>query len=172
MTFKDWLNIVNDKGLICDRYLPAVMSARSRKQYMDAVLDINGMTFLCDMMDAGYGLPYETIKAEFAPYLNGRYIGTNRSASGAYTTSMYCDINTPSEITVNTSLAGIFGCSCYIHIPDNTRTRLCVDGGSNIMLTVGKGAKCHIDVWGDGIVCHGYDDDTVVIKHKKYKANE
>jgi hypothetical protein len=171
MTFKDWLNIIKDEGLICDRYLPKVLSARSRKQYMDAVLNINGMSFLCDMADAGHKLPYEVIKSEFKAYLNGRYIATNASVSGAYTTAMYCGVNKPSEITVNTTLTGIFGCDCVVNIPSNTVAHLCVDECSKVAIVLGDNSKCHVDVWGRGSVSHIYGD-RVIIKRKKYTHNE
>ncbi len=171
MTFKDWLYIIKDEGLICDRYLPKVLSARSRKQYMDAVLNINGMSFLCDMSDAGHKLPYEVIKSEFGAYLNGRYIATNTSVSGSYTTAMYCGVNKPSEITVNTTLTGIFGCDCVVNIPSNTVAHLCVDECSKVAIVLGDNSKCHVDVWGRGSVSHIYGD-RVIIKRKKYTPNE
>lgn len=171
MTFKEWLEIVKDKGLICDRYLPMVLSARSRKQYMDAVLNINGMSFLCDMKDAGHELPYEVLKSEFKAYLNGRYIATSTTVNGSYTTAMYCDVNRPSEITANTTLTGIFGCDCVVNIPSNAIAHLCVDGGSRVSIVLGDNSKCRVDVWGHGSVSHIYGD-RVTIKHKKYTPNE
>ena len=165
MTFKEWLNIVLDNGLICERYLPSVGSAQSRKQFMDVVLDANGMAFLCDMREKGYGLPYDVICGEFRAYLNGRYIHTKTKTSGSYTASMYCRIEDPSEITINTTLTGIFGCSCSVHVPANTLCQLIIDGASVVNITVGAGGKCYVDLWRGGEVT--FDDATsVVVKHK------
>ena len=165
MTFKEWLEIVKDKGLICDRYLPIVLSARSRKQYMDVVLDVNGMEFLCDMSLKGDKLPYETICAEFKAYLNGRYIHTKSSASGSYTSSMYCAVKTPSEVTVNTTLTGFFGCNCYVHVPDNMACQIYVDDGSNIKLHVSPNATCYVSIWkGGNVECDNATN--IIIKHK------
>lgn len=165
MTFKEWLNIVLDKGLICERYLPAVDAARSRKQFMDVVLDVNGMAFLCDMRERGYGLPYDVMYNEFKAYLNGRYIHTKSVLERGYTASMYCRVEAPSEITINTTLSGIFGCSCSIHVPANTYCQLIVDGSSVVNITVGNGGKCYVDLWSGGEVT--FDDaDAVVVKHK------
>jgi hypothetical protein len=165
MTFKEWLNIVLDKGLICERYLPAVDAARSRKQFMDVVLDVNGMAFLCDMREKGYGLPYDVMYNEFNAYLNGRYIHTKSTLARGYTASMYCRVETPSEITINTTLTGIFGCSCSIHVPANTYCQLIVDGSSVVNITVGNGGKCYVDLWRGGEAT--FDDaDSVVVKHK------
>ena len=165
MTFKKWLNIVLDRGLICERYLPAVDSAQSRKQFMDVVLDANGMAFLCDMREKGYGLPYDVICGEFRAYLNGRYIRTKTKPSGSYTASMYCRIEDPSEITVNTTLTGIFGCSCWIHVPKNMYCQLYVDGASVVNISVDDGAKCYVDLWDGGIVV-SEDMDSIVVKHR------
>lgn len=165
MTFKEWLNIVLDKGLICERYLPAVDAARSRKQFMDVVLDVNGMTFLCDMRERGYGLPYDVLCDEFKAYLNGRYIRTKNTHTGWYAASMYCRVESPSEITINTTLTGIFGCSCSIHVPANTWCQLIVDGSSVVNITVGNGGKCYVDLWRGGEVTFD-DSSSVVVKHK------
>lgn len=165
MTFKEWLNIVLDKGLICERYLPAVGAAHSRKQFMDVVLDVNGMTFLCEMRERGYGLPYDVICNEFKAYLNGRYIHTKSALIRGYTASMYCRIEAPSEITINTTLTGIFGCSCSIHVPASTYCQLIVDGSSVVNITVGSGGKCYVDLWRGGEVTFDAAD-SVVIKHK------
>ena len=165
MTFKEWLNIILDRGLICERYLPAVDAARSRKQYMDIALDVNGMTFLCDMREKGYGLPYDVMCDEFKAYLNGRYIHTKSALLRGYTSSMYCRVETPSEITINTTLTGIFGCSCSVHVPANTYCQLIVDGSSVVNITVGDGGKCYVDLWRGGEVTFN-DPSTVVVKHK------
>lgn len=165
MTFKEWLNIVLDKGLICERYLPAVDAARSRKQFMDVVLDVNGMAFLCDMRLQGYGLPYETIESEFRAYLNGRYIHAKPSASGSYTSSMYCGVDMPAEITVNTTLTGLFNCNCIVNVSDNTICQIYVDSNSNIELHVPSTSKCYIEVWRGGSCIYTGGGD-VHIKHK------
>lgn len=168
MTFKEWLNIVLDKGLICERYLPAVDAARSRKQYMDVVLDANGIAFLCDMRLKGYELPYAVMKSEFKAYLNGRYIHSKSSMSGTYTSAMYCDVQSPAEITVNTTLTGIFGCNCDIHVPDNTVCQVYVDSCSRVKITVSPNAICRIYVW-DGGVIEAPDHSGATIHHKKFE---
>jgi hypothetical protein len=165
MTFKEWLNIVLDKGLICERYLPEVDAARSRKQFMDVVLDVNGMTFLCDMRERGYGLPYNVLCDEFKAYLNGRYIHKKSVLLRGYTASMYCRVETPSEITINTTLTGIFGCSCNVHVPANTCCQLIVDGSSVVNITVENGGRCYVDLWRGGEVTFD-DSSSVVVKHK------
>lgn len=165
MTFKDWLTLVKDKGLICERYLPMVDAARSRKQFMDVVLDVNGLAFLCDMREKGYGLPYDVMCDEFKAYLNGRYIHKKNVLARGYTASMYCRVETPSEITINTTLTGIFGCSCSIHVPANIYCQLIVDGSSVVNITVGNCGRCYVDLWRGGEVTFD-DTDSVVVKHK------
>lgn len=164
MTFKEWLEIVKDKGLICDRYLPMVLSARSRKQYMDAVLNINGMAFLCDMRLMGHGLSNEAICDEFKSYINGRYIKTTYNEHGSYTSTMYCCVSRPSEVTVNTTLVGFFGCNCIVRVPKNTVCQIQLDNESTIELYVQPGAKCYVDVWRGGSLTWTGDGE-VYIKH-------
>ena len=164
MTFKDWLVDIKGKGLICERYLPLVDAARSRKQYMDVVLDANGMAFLCDMRENGYGLPYDVICNEFKAYLNGRYIHTKTDQNGTYTSSMYCDVEDPAEITINTTLTGLFRCTCTVNVPKNTSCRLYVDGASVVDIHVADGSKCYVDIWDGGLVSFNEGAD-VRIKH-------
>lgn len=166
MTFKEWLEIVKDKGLICDMYLPMVLSARSRKQYIDIALDVNGMAFLCDMIVIGHRLPYSTMHTEFDPYLNGRYIRTKSDANGGYTSSLYCSIETPSEITANTTLTGIFNCKCSVNIPKGKVCQLYVDSNSVININVTDSSKCYVDVWDGGIV-RSSSQDNIIVKHRK-----
>jgi hypothetical protein len=165
MTFKEWLNIILDRGLICERYLPLVDAARSRKQYMDIALDVNGMAFLCDMREKGYGLPYDVMCDEFKAYLNGRYIHTKSALLRGYTSSMYCRVEVPSEITINTTLTGIFGCSCSVHVPANTYCQLIVDGSSVVNITVGDWGKCYVDLWAGGEIVSEHMD-SIVVKHR------
>lgn len=168
MTFKEWLSFVLDKGLICERYLPMVGAARSRKQFMDVVLDANGMAFLCDMRLQGYELPYETIESEFRAYLNGRYIHSKASASGNYTATMYCGVYVPSEITINTTLTGLFGCHCIVNVPNNVSCQIYVDSNSDIELHIPPTSKCYMEVWRGGSCVHTGGGD-VYIKHKNGK---
>lgn len=165
MTFKDWLEIVNNEGLICERYLPLVNAARSRKQYMDIVLDANGMAFLCDMSLRGHKLPYEVIRREFWAYLNGRYIHSKASISGTYTAAMYCGVETPSSITVNTTLTGFFGCNCDVFVPDNMVCQIYVDNGTAINLKVSQDSTCHVCVWNGGDVKCA-NTSNIIMKHK------
>lgn len=170
MTFKEWLEVVKSEGLICDRYLPLVLSSRSRKQFMDVALDINGITFLCDMVNAGYGLPYNVMNTEFAAYMNGRYIHVSSSSSGAYSSSMYCGVKVPSEITASTTLLGIFNCHCEIHVPKNHTVQLCVDSSSDVTVKLEPGSRCYIDLWDGGIVNRQDNDGDIIIKRKKYNG--
>lgn len=165
MTFKEWLNIVLDKELICERYLPAVDAARSRKQFMDVALDVNGMAFLCDMRLQGYELPYETIESEFRAYLNGRYIHSKSSISGSYTSAMYCGIDVPAEITINTTLTGLFGCHCIVNVPSNVVCQIYVDSGCDVLINVADNARCQIRVWDGGLVeCNNNSNVTITRK--------
>ena len=165
MTFKDWLTLVKDKGLICERYLPMVDAARSRKQYMDAVLDVNGMEFLCDIGVKGYKLPYDVIANEFRAYMNGRYIHAKSSKNGSYTTVMYCSVSMPEEVTVSTTVTGLFNCRCKVFVPQNRVCQVYVDNESDIELHVAESSKCYVNVWAGGsVVCNGGGD--VYMKHK------
>lgn len=171
MTFKEWLSFVLDKKLICERYLPAVDAARSRKQYMDIALDVNGMAFLCDTAASGRGLPYDTMCAEFGPYLNGRYIGSKNSTDNAYTSSLYCSMDDPSGITINTTLTGFFNCHCDVNVPKNKVCQLYVDNASNVNVIVPDDGKCYVDVWGGGVVRFS-SPDKVVVKRRETKNEQ
>ena len=165
MTFKDWLSLVKNKGLICERYLPDVDAARSRKQFMDVALDVNGMAFLCDMGVKGYKLPYDVMRTEFVAYMNGRYIRSKSTSDGGYTSSMYCSIELPSEVTVNTTLTGFFDCHCIVSVPPNMVCQIYVDSGSDIELHIPVTSKCYVEVWNGGNATLS-GGGTSYIKHK------
>jgi hypothetical protein len=135
---------------------------------MDVALDINGMAFLCDMIVIGLGLPYTTMHAEFSPYLNGRYISAKSGSNGGYTSSLYCSIETPSEITANTTLTGIFNCKCSVNIPKSKACQLYVDSNSIIDINVADGGKCYVDVWDGGVVRFS-SSDKVIVKRRETK---
>lgn len=168
MTFVEWLEVVKGRGLICDKYMPMVLSARSRKQFMDIALDVNGISFLCDMIDEGSGLPYDVMLDEFVAYINGRYIHVNSSTSGSYSASMYCQVLSPREITASTTLLGIFGCKCDIHIPKNHIVQLCVDSNSDVNIILEPNSKCYVDLWRGGNVQASGDTSGIIIKNKSY----
>lgn len=168
MTFKDWLEIVKSEGLICERYLPMVLSARSRKQLMDVALDVNGIGFLCDMISIKKGLPYDVMSTEFAPYVNGRYIHINASSSGSYSASMYCGVKSPLSITTSTTLIGIFNCKCDVHIPKNHVVQLCVDSNSAVNVVLEPDSKCYIDLWDGGNISYEGDVKGLIVKRKRY----
>jgi hypothetical protein len=68
--FKEWIEDIMQRGLLCKEYTEKVIHAKSKKQIMDIVLDVNGASYLLELSAKGFALPYETIRNEFGAYIN------------------------------------------------------------------------------------------------------
>lgn len=148
MTFKQWLNKALSEDLICDQYRDRIENAQSKKQFMDIVLEGNGLHFLCQMMADGHGLPYDVMEREFAPFINGEYVATIAKKSGSsYDSALFVRLNDKSEIRAVTTATGLFGCSCRVVIPNYSFVQLYVDSGCDIVVECPMSSKCYIDYW-------------------------
>lgn len=164
--FKDWLNKIIEADKLCSQYIDKVQVARNKKQIADIGLDANGACYLCKMQSLGYELPYEVIKKEFAPFINGRYIAKLASKNGGeYSSATYCEFDEKTVI-INATITTFLGCSLAVYIPEYSYSQLYVDGGSKITIHCPKNAHCMVDFW-DGAEVAISEDSEGKVKLKK-----
>lgn len=145
MSFKEWLNMVLSKDLICDRYKDRVAKAQSKKQFMDIVLEANGLEYLCKMKADGYGLPTKTIVKEFAPFINGNYEAEIKNRIGrTYTSAMFCGLDERNEIRVCNTATLFYGCSCKVIVPKNSFVQIYTDDDSSLEVECFAPSKCYV----------------------------
>lgn len=134
--------------LICDQYRSRVEKAQSKKQFMDIVLEGNGLHYLCDMKAKGFGLPYDVITREFTPFINGEYVARVLKDNGTwYDSAMFCKLDNKSEIRAVTTATGLFGCSCNVVVPKNSYVQLYVDNECDITIECPSTSKCYVEYW-------------------------
>lgn len=144
---EDWFALLNEKGLLCENYNSKAMSAHSKKQLMDIVLDANGSSYLQEMSAKGYGLPYEFICSSFASYINGRYVAEYRNEKGnGYTSCMYCCFG-GEKINVDTTLCSVLGYTGRIVIAKNNFAKIYLDKNCDVQIELQDGARCIVEYW-------------------------
>lgn len=165
MKFTEWLNDIVENGLLCGVYTEKTLSAKSKKQILDLVLDSNGMNFLQEMQMKGHPLPYETITKEFGSYINGRYVAEYTGSKGnKFTSSLYCCFK--GSMIVDTTLLSILGCDMEIHIKDNDYVKVCVDSNSTVTIHCPNSSRCITEVFGDAVVhVKGREDCVIIERH-------
>ena len=144
---EEWFALLNKKGLLCENYNCKIMSAHSKKQLMDIVLDANGSSYLPEMSSKGYGLPYELICSSFAPYINGRYVAEYRNdKSHGYTSKLYCCYDEP-EIVVDTTVCTILGYKGTIVVEKNNYAKIYIDKNCDVKIRLEDYAKANVEYW-------------------------
>lgn len=148
MKVKDWIGDIIDNGLLCREYTERVKAAQSKADFMNIILDINGVTFLQEMDRKGHSLSKDIILDEFAPYINGRYIGRYVNEDNTeYTSCIYCYHCYDVEPT--TTLTTFIGCRLNVMIPENSYMMLFVDKDSELDVQCPKSSNVKIECWGE-----------------------
>ena len=143
----DWIEILNKNGLLCGNYNDKTLSAHSKKQLMDIVLDANGSSYLQEMSAKGYGLPYEFICNSFASYINGRYVAEYKNEKGnGYTSMLYCCFS-GEKINVDTTLCSVLGYTGRIVVTKNNFAKIYLDKNCNVQIQLQDGARCIVEYW-------------------------
>lgn len=115
------------KGL-CKQYRNKWDNAQSKKDLVDIALDANGIEYMAEMLNEGWGLTPEHIHKEFADYINGRY----EKKHNGYKTAMYVMYN--GELTTSCTAYLLASCNIKVVIPKNCVCRLFICAGSNVMI--------------------------------------
>lgn len=145
MKFIEWIeDILNIGDILCAEYTEKVKHAVSKKQFVDIVLDANGIDWLQEMDDKGKSLPYEVILSEFKNYINGNYIATYGSIH-KYTSALYCCYNESNKLEINTTLTSFLGCKLDVYINENDYVYLYCDKNCELTIHCPATSKCKIE---------------------------
>lgn len=131
---------------LCGEYKRLWDGAASKRELMDIALDPNGISFLCDGFEFGWGLRKEYLLDEFGGYVNGRYVSRHKNGSGEYTSEMYV-LMEGIEISARSSLLLIAGCKCDVLIGASGYSEIHVCSGSDV--TLHCEGHCVVNIYGD-----------------------
>ena len=146
--WKDWLENKMRRGDVCYNYMRAISSCKNRQQFFELCLDVNGMDFLCDMSKSG-DLPYDSIKQEYARYINGQYVRKGEDGHG-YTSEMWID-EKDREIEVSTTAIMFMRCkNVIVKVPEMSICAIYVDSESKIDIDCPSTSRAYVYCFGDG----------------------
>lgn len=162
MKTRDWLYDIIKDGLLCEQYTDKVNNAQSKVDFMNLVLDSNGVTFIQEMSKHGKDLPYDIMTEEFEHYINGRYVARYMTNDGTeYTSCVYCRYDY--DVDIKSTLTTFFGCDTNVIIPEHSSCMIFLDKRCNIRLHCPKSSNVKIECWGDSVL------EIVGEKHKGIK---
>lgn len=169
MTFREWINDIMDNGMLCSNYTDRVNGALGKKQLMDIVLDANGMSYLQEMQQNGFPLPYETILREFNRFINGRYIYESipNEKGYTYTTAIYCCYNDDDHIDVETTAISLLGCKTKLNITKLLATSVYLDSNCEVDIVCPEDTTCSVYKYGNAKVNNVEGEGKVRIIHVK-----
>ena len=119
---------------LCGQYKTMWDACRNKKDLIDMALDANGVEFMADSIEFGWGLSKEYLIKEFGDFINGKY-QRNR---GGYKSRMY--VGYEEDITIDSTITLLVGCKGKVIIPYGIINNIYICGG------------CDIDVKNDGVV--------------------
>lgn len=135
---------------LCGQYKTMWDACRNKKDLIDMAIDANGVEFMADSIEFGWGLPKEYLMKEFGDFVNGKY----QRNKGGYKSRMY--VGYEEDITIDSTITLLVGCKGKIIIPCSMVASIYVCGG------------CDIDVKNDGVVyLYTYADNNKVHKNGK-----
>ena len=169
MTFNDWIKEIISSGNLCAGYTDMVMDAKSKLQLFRICLDANGCSYLPEMDEKGYALPYDVILNEFKNYINGNYIAEFRNERGSgYTSALYCCYSDGNRIDVVTTLATFLGCSnVELHIAENNFAHLYLDKNCDVKIFCPQSSHVIVDYWSNAKVSVHGNKENVILLNKK-----
>ena len=119
---------------LCGQYKSMWDACRSKKDLIDMALDANGVEFMADSIEFGWGLSKEYLMKEFGDFVNGKY----QRNKGGYKSRMY--VGYKEDITIDSTITLLVGCKGKVIVPCGMVGNIYICGG------------CDIDVKNDGVV--------------------
>lgn len=168
MKFNDWITSVMVCGNLCEKYSHKIEKAMSKKDLMDIVLDANGVSYLLEMQEIGFELPYETIIKEFGPYINGRYTGVHKNNKGhGYTSKIYCCYTDSDSIVIDTTATVLLGCTNKIKIKDNLIAKIYADNNCDIEIICPESSHVILECSKNALVSFSCCHENVQLTRRK-----
>lgn len=145
--FQEWFADIVENGLICEEYKNKIFKRRSKLNIIQTVLDANGVSFLQEMNEKGFGLPYEVIMKQFKSYINGNYKAEfSKGDRIFYTSRLYCCYQ--DEVLIDSTVTTLLGCKCDITIEDYDFVKIYLDSNCDVRINCPKNARCLVEYWG------------------------
>ena len=146
--WRDWLENKMRRGDVCYNYMCAISSCKNRQQFFELCLDVNGMDFLCEMSKSG-DFPYDSIKQEYARYINGQYVRKSEDGHG-YTSEMWID-EKDRDIEVSTTAIMMLRCkNVVLRVPEMSLCAIYVDSESKIDIDCPSTSRAYVYCFGNG----------------------
>ena len=119
---------------LCGQYKTMWDECRNKKDLIGMALDANGVEFMADSIEFGWGLSKEYLIKEFGDFVNGKY----QRNKGGYKSRMY--VGYEGDITIDSTITLLVGCKGRVIVPCSMVGNIYICGG------------CDIDVTNDGVV--------------------
>ena len=154
---------------ICDKYLSQWDECVSKREMFDLACRIEPSYYLVKSISEGWGVSPEYIKANFNPFINGRYVAELKNEKGGeYTSQLWCCEKQGTAIMYNTTLYTILDCNIDIFIKDNSVCRVITDKTSVIRLHISKNCSVLVETYSDNVMVSEKDEGSrVMIKRLK-----
>lgn len=125
---------------ICEEKLEEWDRCVTKPDFVRLGFSVQGLDYLCNAINHGWGLTPEYISREFKTYVNNSHCTT----INGYTSKMYCCYS--GSIEISTTITAIIKSNVTIMIPENRIAEIFVAGQCNIRV-FGKG-RCTMFCYG------------------------
>lgn len=146
MTVGEWVKTMSRQGGVCTPYMRKIAAVGNKTEMFRVLCDVNGGAWLFDLHANGVPLPIEQFLKEYAAYVNGKK--TVEYPSG-YTSKFYCRY-VGDDIVADTTIVYLLECmDVSVDVPMNKYPTLVLSEGSQADVTLGKGARLNVELYGD-----------------------
>lgn len=140
---------------LCDKYKEKWDNARTYRELINIVSDLNGADFLCSGISKGWGLEKDFITRYFGEYINGYTVYHK-----GYNSEIYNGLENE-VITCNVSVMIILYSKCEVIVQENHYCHIFVAGESSEVIIRNNG----------NVFLHDYSGNTSIIDtEKSYKS--
>ena len=148
MTVNEWVELIQRQGGVCNDYMRKLNAVTNKTELFRVLCDVNGGAWLFDLHANGLQLPIEQFLKEYAAYVNG---GKTVEYPNGYTSKFYC--RHLGEIEADTTIVYLLECmDADVHVPMNHYPTLVLSDGSQAEVTLGKGARLNVELYGDSCI--------------------
>ena len=148
MTVEEWVKMMSRQGGVCTPYMRKISAASNKTELFRVLCDVNGGSWLFDLHANGVQLPIEQFLKEYAAYVNG---GKTVEYPSGYTSKFYC--RNLGEVVADTTIVYLLECmDADVCVPANHYPTLVLSNGSQAEVTLGKGARLNVELYGDSCI--------------------
>ena len=148
MTVDEWVKAMSRQGGVCQPYMRKIAAASNKTEMFRVLCDVNGGAWLFDLHSQGVKLPIEQFLKEYAAYVNG---GKTVEYPSGYTSKFYC--RNLGEVVADTTIVYLLECmDADVYVPANKYPTLVLSDGSQAEVTLDKGARLNVELYGDSCI--------------------